>query len=141
VNAGEEVASELVVAGGDGAELLQLAKEVFDQVPHLVEVSVEVPRHRAVALGRDHRGFPGGGEPVDDPAIDVIRLVGNQRAGSKVGEEGISPSQVMRLSGGEQEGDGVAERIDQGMDLGAQPAFAAADRLVFAVFLGAPALC
>ena len=47
----------------------------------------------------------------------------------------------MRLSGGEQEGDRVAERVDQGVDLGAQPALAATDRLVFANFLGAPALC
>jgi hypothetical protein len=56
-------------------------------------------------------------------------------------QEGIGTFQVMRLPGGEQEFDWVAECVDQGVDLGAQPAFAATDRLVFALFLGAPALC
>ena len=35
----------------------------------------------------------------------------------------------------------VAQRIDKRMNLGAQTAFAAPDRLVFAVFFCAPALC
>jgi hypothetical protein len=47
----------------------------------------------------------------------------------------------MRLSGGEQEIDRVAEGIDEGVDLGAQSSFAAADRLGRLVFFEAPALC
>jgi hypothetical protein len=35
----------------------------------------------------------------------------------------------------------IAQRIDKRMNLGAQPAFAAPDRLAFAVFFCAPALC
>src|ERR1700722_15571269 len=35
----------------------------------------------------------------------------------------------------------IAQRIDERMNLGAQPAFAGSDRLVFAVFFCAPALC
>ena len=47
----------------------------------------------------------------------------------------------MRLPWGEQEIDRVAESIDQGVDLGAQSSFTAADRLVRVVFFRAPALC
>jgi hypothetical protein len=35
----------------------------------------------------------------------------------------------------------IAQRIDKRMNLGAQSAFAASDRLVLAVFFCAPALC
>ena len=47
----------------------------------------------------------------------------------------------MGLARSQEEADGVAQSIDQGMDLGAQPAFAAADRVILAVFFLAPALC
>jgi hypothetical protein len=47
----------------------------------------------------------------------------------------------MGLSGGQFEGERIAEGIDQGMDLCAYPALAAADRLLAAVFFGAPAPC
>jgi hypothetical protein len=46
----------------------------------------------------------------------------------------------VRLSGREHHLDGIAERIDQSVDFGGQPAARAADRL-FAVFFRAPALC
>jgi hypothetical protein len=45
------------------------------------------------------------------------------------------------LSCGQQERQRIAQRIDKRMNLGAQPAFAAPDRLLFAVFFCAPALC
>ena len=35
----------------------------------------------------------------------------------------------------------IAQRIDKRMNLGAQPAFAVSDRLVFAIFFCAMALC
>ena len=141
MDAGEEVAGELVVARGDGAELLELAEEVLDQMARLVELLVVRPRRGAVALGRDHRELAGGGERLDHPGIGVERLVGDQGVGGKLGQEGVGAVQVVRLSRREQEADRVAERVDQSVDLGAQPAFAAADRLVRAGFFCAPALC
>jgi len=39
------------------------------------------------------------------------------------------------------EADRVAQGINQSMDLGAQPAAGPSDRLIFAVFFLAPALC
>jgi hypothetical protein len=53
----------------------------------------------------------------------------------------IGPDQVVRLAAGQEEADRVAQRVDQGVDLGAQSAARASDRLVFANFFWAPALC
>jgi hypothetical protein len=47
----------------------------------------------------------------------------------------------MGLPRSQKEGQRIAQAIDHGMDFRAQSAFAAPDRLVFAVFFWAPALC
>jgi hypothetical protein len=45
------------------------------------------------------------------------------------------------LTAGQEEADRIAERIDHGVDLGAQSTARAPDCLVFAGFFFAPALC
>jgi hypothetical protein len=37
--------------------------------------------------------------------------------------------------------DRIAQSVDQGVDFGAQPSSRSTDRLVFAIFFWAPALC
>jgi hypothetical protein len=53
----------------------------------------------------------------------------------------VRPLQVVCLAAGQEEADRVAQRVNQGVDLGAQSAARAADRLVLAGFFWAPALC
>jgi hypothetical protein len=53
----------------------------------------------------------------------------------------ISTDQIMSLPTGQMKTDRIAKRIDQGVDLGTQPAAGSADRLVLAGFFFAPALC
>ena len=53
----------------------------------------------------------------------------------------VGADQVVCLAPGQEEADRVAKRIDEGMDLGAQSAARAPDRLVLAGFFLAPALC
>ncbi len=53
----------------------------------------------------------------------------------------IGTDQVVRLAAGQEKAGWVAERIDRGMDLGAQSAARAPDGLVLAGFFWAPALC
>ena len=98
-------------------------------------------RRRAVALRRDDGDLIGGGKRFDHAGIGIERLVGDHDVGDDQRQKRVSTRQVMRLSRGEQEPDRVAERVDQRVDLRAQPAFAAPDRFVCAVFFGAPALC
>ena len=53
----------------------------------------------------------------------------------------IGADKIVRLTSGEEEAYGIAERIGQGMDLGAQPAPRSADCLIHLGFFCAPALC
>jgi hypothetical protein len=78
---------------------------------------------------------------AENPSLGVERLVGDQNTGLDLRQQGIRALQVMRLPRREREPGRVAERVNQGVDLGAQAASAAPERLVAAVFLTAPALC
>ena len=141
MNGGQEVAGSLVVARGDGAELLEFGEEILDQVARLEQVSVIVAAHFPVGLGRDHHGLAGGEERIDDPLLGIERLVGDQRLGLHRWQELVGADEIVRLAAGQGEANRIAERIDQRVDFGAQSAARAADRLVLAGFFWAPALC
>jgi hypothetical protein len=138
----EEVHGALVIARGDGPELLELDEEVLDQMPRLVEVLVVEAGLLAVALGWDHGRLAGPLERLEHTLIGVERLVRDQGVGRETRQQGIGTFQVVRLPGREGEAGRVAQRVDGRMDLRAQPATAASDRFVVGtVFLTAPALC
>src|SRR5215204_3934977 len=141
VNAGKEAAGGLVVAGGDGPELLELGKEVLDQVPGLVEVFVKGARYLAGFARWDDRHLAGFSQRREHPRVGIERLVGNERLGLKLRQQGIRSSQVVLLTAGEMKAGRIAERIDGGVDFGAQPAARASDGLILTPFLRAPALC
>jgi hypothetical protein len=141
MHGGEEVPRGFVVAGCDGAELFEFGEEVLDQVPGFIEFLVVAAGYFAIGLRRDHRGFTGCGERREDPIIGVERLVGKQGVGLHRRQKVIGADQIVGLAAGEEEADRVAEGVDQGVDLRAQPAARTADRLVFADFFLAPALC
>src|SRR5215207_1988402 len=69
----------LVVAGGDGPELLQLGEGVLDQVAPAVHVAVEADDGLAVRLGRDHRGGAAGVKLRPEP-VGVEGFVAEQGA-------------------------------------------------------------
>lgn len=79
---------------------------------------------------------------VDDALLGVVSSISQQRAeaADDCGEQGIGAMQVMQVTGGQVEGDGVAECVAQGVQLGAQSAFGAPDRFCRAVPPFAPAL-
>ena len=52
LNGGEEIASGFVVAGGNGSELLEFAKEVLDQMTCLVQMLIIGTWHLAISPGR-----------------------------------------------------------------------------------------
>jgi len=141
VDRGQEGDGPLVVTGRDGAVLLELGEEVLDEMARLVQDRVARTQVLAVGLGRDHRFFARLLQRAENPLLGVERLVGDQRARLEPGQQGIRALQAMRLPRREREPGWVAERVDQGVDLGAQAASAAPDRLVAAAFLIAPALC
>ena len=103
------------------------------------EVGVKRAGCGAVSLERNDGGFAGP-QGLDDPLIGIIGLIGDQQIGFDLRQQGVGAGQVVNLSRGQPEGQRVAERVDQGMGLGAQPALAAAERLILVLFW-APALC
>jgi len=141
VDGGEEIARGFVVAGGDGPELFEFTEEVFDQMALLVEVAVEVGRCKTVWSRRDDRGFAGARQGFADTGIGVKGFVGDQLVGRHLRQQRVGAKEIVGLSRGQQESERIAERIDQSMDFGAQPAAAKSDRLILVFFLGAPALC
>ena len=139
MNAGQEASCGLVIAGGNGPELLELGEEVLDQMPGLVEVFVEGAWCLAGLARWDDRCLAGFRERLEHPLVGIERFVGNERLGLKVGQQGIGSGQIVRLTASEMKADRIAKRIHQRVDLGCQPTRAAADGLILASFLGAPA--
>jgi len=141
VNAGQEVPGEFVVSGCDRPELFEFGEEILDEMAFLVEVLVELAGHAPVGFGRDDYTFAGLLERFDDALVRVIGLIGDQLVCFERRQKVVGTSQIMRLSAGQMKPGRVAQRIDGGVDLRAQPAAGSSDRLILAGFFWAPALC
>ena len=138
----EEGCGSFVVSACDGAEHLELGEEVLDEVAGAVEVRIVFAPIGAVDFGRDHGGNAQPLERSDHALVCIICAVGEQRseAAGELGDEGVGPVQVVEVAGRQVDGDRVAERVAERVDLGGQPALAAADRLGLAGPPFAPAL-
>ena len=141
MDCGEEISSQFIVASGDGAILLELADEILDEVARLVEIFVVVALDFAIALGRDHQRLAACQQRLDHPFVGVESFVCQQGLGRHAWQQRIGAFQVMGLAWRQNEVQRIAQCVDQRMNLGAQPTFAAPDRLIFADFFCAPALC
>src|SRR5215218_7823111 len=118
----------LVVAGGDGPELLQLGEGVLDQVAPAVPVAVEVEAAFAAGLGRDHRRGAAGVEVRPDP-VHVERFVAEQGVEGDALDQRRHADGVVPLAGQQHEAHQIAERVGEGDDLGGQAATRAPDGL------------
>ena len=134
MDAGEEVSGRLIVAGRNRSVLLELAIEVFHEVARFVHFFVIGARDLSIAPGRDHEFLACREQRLDDAHIGIESLVGQQNVGLHLGQKRVGTFQIMGLPGRQEESQRIAKGIDQGMDFSAQSAFAAPDRLVFAVF-------
>ena len=86
-----------------------------------------------IGLGRDHRrDFPL--FERRDQRIGIVALVGEQCTHLDAVEKRLGLGDVGSLPRRDRERDGIAERIDDGVDLGRQTAARTADGLVFANF-------
>jgi len=140
LDCGEEVSGGFVVARGDSSELFEFVEEPFDEVAFLVEGEIARSLVFAIAFRWNHRGDCLALQQLNK-AVGVERLVGDQRVGIDVFDETRRGLQLVHLPLGQREGHGIAQGIDEGVNLGRQSAARAPDRLIFAPFLRAPALC
>lgn len=87
-----------------------------------VEVRVVIARMRAVWLWGDDRGFARSAEAVDNPFVSIERLVCNQSIGPDLRKEHIGAIEIMSLARREMKTRWITERVDGGVDFGAQSA-------------------
>jgi hypothetical protein len=71
MDCGEEISSGFVVACRDGAEFLEVAEEVLDEMTRLESRFVIGTLVSAIAPGRDHGGFSRGAKRVDHTLIGI----------------------------------------------------------------------
>ena len=125
----EEVSGGFVVACGDASEEFEIGEEVLDQVPRFVELLVVVALHFAVRFGWNDGLFSSFLEWFEHSLIGVKALVCNHGGGLQLRQQDIGPIQLTSLALRQVKTERIAQRIDGGVDLGAQPAFAATDGL------------
>ncbi len=141
MNGPQEVASRLVVARSNSPVLLQTCEEVLDQMPSLVQLTVIFALILVRHPRRNHHSLAFVQQWLNQPGLGIVGLVGKNGLRGCVLEQDIGALQVMCLPWCEKKSCRVTQRIDRGMDLGAQAAFAAAEGLLVRIPPFAPALC
>ncbi len=140
VDRGQEIAGGFVVTCGDGPILLEPCEEVLNQVARLEKVAVIGAGGFAIASRWNDGRLSRRGERFQYALVGIEGFVGDEGAGLHAGQELISAGQIMGFATRQDEADRVAQRVDQGMDFGAQSTAGTADRLVLSGFFWAPAL-
>ena len=125
----EEVSGGFVVACGDASEAFEFGEEVLDQVPRFVEFLVVFALHLSVRFRWNDGLFSSLLQRFEHSFVSVKSLVGDHCVGLQLRQQDLCSVQLTGLALGKMETERVAERIDGGVDLGAQPAFAATDGL------------
>jgi hypothetical protein len=134
MDGGEEVSGGLVIAGRNGSVLLELTVEVLHEVAGLVQFLVVEALNLSITFGWNDELFSCGEQRLDHAFIGIESLVCQQGASLHLGQKLVGTLQIMGLPRSQEESQRISEGIDHGMDFGAQSAFAAPDRLIFAVF-------
>ena len=129
MDAGEEVAGELVIACGDGAEVLEPAEGALDDVARAVGGVVEGEAVHPVALvGDDGRGALPGETPAQ--GIAVMGAIGEELPGGSGSRHEVERGDgVGGLAGRQLEDVRAALLVGEEMDPGRAPAARAADGL------------
>ena len=130
MNSGEEVALELVVSGGNSAEILEAAEAAFDDVSPLVDALVEGMDEDTVGLVGDD-GLCAALDDLGAQAVAVVAFVGDEGArGGSLRQHVGRGGDVSILAGREMKNDWPAAPIAQAVDFRRAPAARAADGLI-----------
>jgi len=128
-------------ASCDGAEVLELRKEPFDEISHLVDLGAEGWLLFAIAQRPDVRERTLIGKPLAD-GIAVVGAVGKQnRSIAYAVQHGLEGFAIVGLASGQLERDREPVAIDDRVDLGRVPAAGAAHAIAEPPFLWPFAPC
>lgn len=136
----EERGAELVVAGGDAPELLQLVEEALDVVA--LAVDGLLPPEFRFPVG--FVGNVGDRTMLADARANTIRIVAlvgdDDRARLDALEQGLGGGHVVVVAGRDQEADRAALRVNARVDFRREPAAASAHTTISTFFSG-PEAC
>ena len=110
------------VAGGDGSEVLELVEEALDAVPVAIQEGAE---GELVDAAGERLNVGSGSLPGDGVAerVAVVGAIGEEDlAGAEGAQHRSGSAAIMGLALAQRERDGQAVRVDEGVDLGRQPA-------------------
>lgn len=128
---GKETGSELIIANGDSAELLEFEEELFHKMAFLVKPPIDVPRISFTIPGRDTKiRVMVGNKLAERPfAIGFISKDSRSFQGNPA-EQLIGDSDIMNVAGGQHNLYRVAQSVYDGMNLGASATTAHSDALI-----------
>lgn len=121
--------------------MLELGEEVLDQVARLIQVSVVIAPVLSGGMGRNDDTFARPRQRRDYPLLSIVSPVGNDGGRRRVRQQRIGAFQVVRLARSQMKRRWIAQGISRGVNLVAQPAPTAPDRLGLGSPFFAPALC
>jgi hypothetical protein len=130
MNSSQEIPGELVVSGGDAAEILEPAKAALDDISAFVGAFIEAMDDDAVGFVGDD-GLGAATNDFTAKVVAIIRFVGEERAHGRRERQNIGRRRdIGILAWGQMQDDGPAKRIAQRMDFGRAASARAADCLV-----------
>lgn len=119
--------------------MFELIEEALNEIAFAVEREIARPSRLAVGFWWDHCSDSAPSQSVEE-CIGIVPLVADQGIGIGVVDQQLSANKVMSLAWGEHQLDGIAQGIDERVNLGGQSAARPADCLR-TVFFRAPAEC
>ena len=130
MNSSQEIAGELVVSGGDAAEVLEPAKAALDDVSAFVGAFVEAMDDDAVGFVGDDR-LSAATNDFTAKVVAIIPFVGEQHTHGRRERQNIGRRRdIGILAWGQMQDDRPAERIAQRMDFCRAASARAADGLI-----------
>ena len=127
----KEAGSELVIANGDSAELLELEEEPFYKMAFLVKPPIDVPRISFIIPGRDTEIRIIVGDELAKRPLAIGFISQNSRSFQvNSAEQLFSDSNVMNVAGGQHDLYRVAQSVHNGMNLRASAAAAHSNALI-----------
>ena len=132
-------ACQFFIAGGDATELLKPTKKALNEMAFAIGMLVIGMRFNTI-LGWGNHGLRTRSVDQCNKSVGIIGFVRDDLACLQACNEISSLRNIMHLTPGKQPAHWIAQSICRHMNLGAQPAARAADRLR-AGFFWAPAAC
>lgn len=115
-----EDAFGFIIAGGDGAILLERGEDILDEVSAFIEMGVIVARRFAVGAWRDHHVLSCRPQGRDEPGVGIVAFVGQHGADGiilqDIGQKSIRALEIAGLPGADVDIDRIAQRIGNQAD-------------------------